>query len=277
MSQVSFIEHERLFYKRQVRSTGTLSRNINFTMSTGNWSWTCQSPPSSTVSCSAHLQCAHGFTYDNSNGNCRPASCTTNANCATGYTCVSGTCSNGGSDPIGGGGGCFVAGTPVLLESGEQKSIETIQVGDRVATYNELSGEVETDEIVEILHHEMALQHLFTFELEDGTSFTANDIHPMYIKSVDYYLSTREIYTKWLQKENVKLYAVNGEELAILNISYSYEFVPVYNLHVKGHGEMQKWKGNPAGHNYYVNGVLVHNANGRQLLSPLERPPVAKN
>jgi hypothetical protein len=224
----------------QLCSVGTLSGSISFVIGSGTWDWTCQEA-ATTANCSASLTCPANYTYNSTTGVCD-------------YT-------GGGTPPPGGGGGggCFIAGTSVLLENGDEIAIEDIKVGDRVTTYNEVTREVVSDEVVQVLHHKIALQHLFTFELEDGTSFTANDIHPIYLKAIDQYVDTSEIYNKWLSKETVMLYSADGNEVAIRNIIYSYEFVPVYNLHVKGQ-EANVWRDAPAGHNYFVNGILVHNA-----------------
>lgn len=64
----------------------------------------------------------------------------------------------GHSPPDGGGGGssggsCFTAGTPILLSDGTTKSIEKMEKGDLVLSYNEESGENQVCQVEETMAH----------------------------------------------------------------------------------------------------------------------------
>jgi hypothetical protein len=50
---------------------------------------------------------------------------------------------------------CFTAGTPILLSDGTTKSIEKMEKGDLVLSYNEESGENQVCRVEETMAHEV--------------------------------------------------------------------------------------------------------------------------
>lgn len=164
--------------------------------------------------------------------------------------------------PFGGGvGGCFPAGTKVTLANGQQMPIELIKVGDRVLSYDEISGKNISTTVHQVLHYDPQPQHLYTFYFEDGTQLVSNDIHPLYLANEARYFKAKQIYAKHLTGDNLELLSSNGETKKVISIDLQSKNIPVYNLEVSGStaytNETTFWG---VGHNYYAEGTLVHNA-----------------
>src|SRR5439155_25445297 len=104
--------------------------------------------------------------------------------CPQGKTCSNGQCV---------GGGCFVAGTPVVMAGGYHQSIDSIQVGDTILAWNEDTRQIFPTTVVEALHHEEKIQTLFEIELEDRRRVTVNDNHPMYVAEDERFIVSREL------------------------------------------------------------------------------------
>jgi hypothetical protein len=117
-------------------ATGNISSNFT-TVSGVGWSWKCTPTAGGTaVSCSvssSYTVICNGTDVVPSNG-CDPTSsliavngrgcCPENA--SPSYACFQ--CAVDPLDPVGGGGGCFVAGTQVSLADGTEKDIEKVQI-----------------------------------------------------------------------------------------------------------------------------------------------------
>ncbi len=156
--------------------------------------------------------------------------------------------------------GCFVAGTQVTLDSGKTKSIEDIQVGELVKTYDEISKTYVDRPVTEAIHHEERIQTLYTFEYGDQT-LTSNHIHRIYLPKDDRYVAAKDIYKRWIAGESLSFQdGTTNTIVPIKHITVEKKVVPVYNLHVSGihdTGETDDlFKPN---HNYLANGVIVHN------------------
>lgn len=157
---------------------------------------------------------------------------------------------------------CFVAGTQVTLESGRTKKIEDIRVGESVITYDEITESMTSSPVKEIFHHETNLSTLFTFHY-GAEVLTSNDQHRFYLPKEDAYMSAAEIYINWKQGKTIHFLSLTNEEVLVKKIDIKEENVPLYNLHVKGRYDDSKapekdWQ-SLANHNYFANGVLVHN------------------
>jgi hypothetical protein len=148
---------------------------------------------------------------------------------------------------------CFVSGTEITLENGDVKNIEDIIVGDIVLTFNESSEEVEGKLVYEILtpiHSD-----LVTIELEDGTKITSTTDHPYYtndlqLKSYDSE-KTNELYKLPTIVSDLKVGDVlrkgeYGSEIVNIQI-HDKDETQTYLLRVEDN------------HNYFANGILVHN------------------
>ncbi len=137
----------------------------------------------------------------------------------------------------GGKGGCFVAGTEILMEDGSVKAIEDIQPGDRILTKKkEFSGELVPGNVVKTLEHYV-----------DGYLIINDDlkITPEHVLFVN---------GRWMTAHEVrlgdKLLGKDGELVEVYNIEESQESVMVYNFEVEEY------------HTYFADGFYVHNQKG---------------
>lgn len=134
---------------------------------------------------------------------------------------------------------CFPAGTEITLHNGDIKNIENITSGDSVLSYN---FEKQTNEAGIVSSVQKSTQQiLIEVELNDGTSISSTALHRVYTKE-----------REWVHMQDVKpgdtLVSNEGEEVNVVSIKSVEKEVEVYQLiDVKDN------------HNYYANGVLVHN------------------
>ena len=152
---------------------------------------------------------------------------------------------------------CFIAGTSIELESGIHKFIENITIGDNVITFNEETKLKETGKVYEILsptHYD-----IITYLLEDGTVVSSTEDHPYYIQDGDQlklkskkpedtnsrYDIDQEVYQIKLQDNMIKS---DGTLSKIIDMTTERsEGTQTYLLRIDHN------------HNFYANGVLVHN------------------
>ena len=132
----------------------------------------------------------------------------------------------------GGGGGCLAAGTMVLTPEGSIP-VEDIQEGEIVLSYNEQTCAIEPNTVYYTTFHSDYDGYLF---INDRLKITEN--HPVY--TTEGLLDAGD-----LSVGNVMM-TIDGEE-TITSISAIYDLTTVYNFEVSGN------------HNYFANGVLVHN------------------
>ena len=135
---------------------------------------------------------------------------------------------------------CFVAGTLVTTEDG-QKPIEEIQIGDKVLSEDETTGEVAVKTVTETYINETdELIHIGV----NGETISATPNHPFYVDKLGWTLA------KNLRAGDV-LVLSNGEYVVIEWIQHEILESPikVYNFEVEDF------------HTYFVgeNSVLVHN------------------
>lgn len=143
---------------------------------------------------------------------------------------------------------CFVAGTPVVAESGDVP-IEQINVGDFVWAWDEASGDVALKRVVETYVNETEeLTHVFV----DGEEIIATPSHPFYCPTKG-----------WTDASHLRagdiLVLVNGEYVVVEKVQHELleRPVKVYNFQVEDY------------HTYYVaSGVLVHNKCSPKNYSP---------
>lgn len=141
---------------------------------------------------------------------------------------------SGGGGGLGGDSGCFTPRTPVTLADGSTKPIGEVAVGDALLVYDEENGAVTRDTITELLIHPGTWDMLLVNgELEVTRRHSI--------------LTARG----WVRAEELTLgdRALAPDDWAEITAiePFSYDD-PVYNLHLSTH------------HNYFVNGMLVHNA-----------------
>lgn len=144
------------------------------------------------------------------------------------FSCFGDTCPEGCSRS------CFVSGTRVLA-SNKYRSIETLKVGDEVATYNFSKKQVINAKIVKIINGTST--HL----IKINNVINVTPEHRFWINS-----------KKWLRIKNVKLgdflFSSKGTKIPIFSLELIERVIPVFNLHLSGHH-----------HTYFAEDVLVHN------------------
>jgi len=135
-----------------------------------------------------------------------------------------------------GGGGCFAAGTQVLMADGKSKNIEDIKVGDHVLTRTETDSKLIKAKVVDT---HIAEENGYLV-LNSDFKVTAN--HIMWING------------KWQEAGNAQigdtLTDTHGQSLTINSIEWQRGKFSVYNL------EVEKY------HTYFAGGVWVHNQKG---------------
>jgi hypothetical protein len=154
---------------------------------------------------------------------------------------------------------CFIAGTKIDLADGSERAIEEIKVGDVVLTYDEVKKKTIVRPVIEVFHHEKTEETLFTFTLSNGKTVTSNDIHPFYIQEREEYLSAQMIYESWRPEKSMSFLDSKERKVSILKIDKTLKKVPLYNLHIRGAYDTGKGQVN-VNHNYFAEGVLVHNS-----------------
>jgi hypothetical protein len=141
---------------------------------------------------------------------------------------------------------CFVAGTKVDTPQGPQE-IQNLKAGDKIYTYNEKTGQVEIDEVVEATIRKQEAYGVV--ELSDGTKLEATPEHPFYLPKKKSWVGATKL------KTGSVLLARSGKLVKVKKVSFSKtKKADVFNLHMKKN------------HNYYAGGILVHNFCGDLMI-----------
>jgi hypothetical protein len=133
------------------------------------------------------------------------------------------------------GGGCFVAGTKVLMANGERKNIEDIEVGDKVKTFkNPLNRKLDTG-TVQRTWRRSASEYLV---INDKIKVTPE--HQVFVND--------QFKQASLIRKGDWLLTSQGEKIRVRSITLEKEIIPVYNLKIEPQNT------------YFAAGVYVHNA-----------------
>lgn len=157
------------------------------------------------------------------------------------------------TDPVYTGGGCFIAGTKILMVNGSYKNIEDIKENDLIISYDEINNKFVIDKVIKLLIHHNTSQ-LMTLILEDGTKIKSTLSHPFLTingwKTIDLNMAFKE-HSILCQKLKIGDILV-GQNHNSKIIDILYENCPInydtYNLFVKKY------------HTYIANNYIVHNA-----------------
>lgn len=136
-------------------------------------------------------------------------------------------------------GGCFVAGTQVLLPDGTTKHIEDVEVGTVVCSFN-FAGMLRESVVSEI--YATQSNNIVTVTTDQG-SVTTTEQHPFYAGDGKFVNAGK------LETENVVYMYSEGEAKAVkvTAVSRSDRKVDVYNITAEEHAT------------YFANGYAVHN------------------
>lgn len=148
---------------------------------------------------------------------------------------------------------CFVAGTEILLADGDVKNIENISKGDVVLTYDFKENKSEANNVLNVFSKQV--EETVKYSFSNGISLQATVDHPIYVlekgwasyddsKSNSLY-SLESSVQKIEKGDKIKL--IDGE-VELIDIEVINESSVVYNLQEVEHN-----------HNYFANGILVHN------------------
>ena len=133
---------------------------------------------------------------------------------------------------------CFVAGTPVLMADGSRKPIQTVMVGDLVATFDEPIGATSEGRVVNTFHRTVG--RLITVRA-GGDLIRATPEHPFHVDG------------QWVTAQHLKkgdrFTGNNGTAPTVTEVGAVDTLSVVHNIEVAAH------------HNYFVGerGILVHN------------------
>ncbi|KAA9002428.1 type IV secretion protein Rhs [Paenibacillus spiritus] len=135
---------------------------------------------------------------------------------------------------------CFVAGTKAQTDEGE-KNIEDIEVGDKVLSKDEETGEVAYKEVTATMNHET--DEIYQIHVGDQVIESTFN-HPFYVKDKGW------TFVKDLKVGDL-LVQSDGNTLEITSIEMLHKHVTVYNMTVDEF------------HTYFVSdlGIWVHNTN----------------
>lgn len=147
---------------------------------------------------------------------------------------------------------CFVEGTSILLPDGSSKTIETVQVGEEVLTYNFKKQNSEARKVGG--KTKKLVERTVEYTFEDGTKLRATHDHPLYSSTKGWisrdpnFTSTKYQLTTSLAEVGDTVVKSDGSSVAISNLAVINEDVLVYNL-----------VSIEANHNFFANEFLVHN------------------
>lgn len=152
---------------------------------------------------------------------------------------------------------CFIEGTGILMESGEQKVIEQIKVGDVIKTYNFNTKMIENKKVLHIdnpIHY-----HFVKMYFSNNVINVNTEDHPYYVKgkgwaSFNPHL-TKSNYNLDVKKIEINddVYFYDDKEGSLINIKLIKlekinKKLRTYNL-----SEVED------NHNFFANKILVHN------------------
>lgn len=139
--------------------------------------------------------------------------------------------------------GCFAAGTSVLMANGAEKPIETIQIGDKIASFNELTQSASQGVVMKTHRHPPA--RIVRLKLANGRILRVTREHRLFVEG-------RWIRVEALEPGRQCLCAMDEglclSAVPIVSIEPEEKTEEVYNLSVLDH------------HTYFAEGTVVHNA-----------------
>jgi len=149
------------------------------------------------------------------------------------------------------GGTCFLAGTKVAMGDGSYKNIESVQIGDRVKSYDEQTGEIIDCKVTHVFHHSTEEMTDYYLVINNNLRVTPN--HRFYSDG------------NWVEAGDLRIGdplfpREEDKEYNVYSIDRIYERATSFDLEVE------------RCHTYFVSidnsvDVLVHNAEGDYIES----------
>lgn len=134
---------------------------------------------------------------------------------------------------------CFVAGTAVIMANGAALPIEDVDVGDKVLSYNEDTGEQTVGVVTGTIVSDA--KGVYELVFSDGDQIRATAEHPFYVSGEGWHPAAE-------LEPGDQVKSAEGEPTTLLSTEYLPGKIRVYNLQVDND------------HTYYAGkGKLVHN------------------
>ena len=146
---------------------------------------------------------------------------------------------------------CFVAGTKITMADGSLKNIEDIVEGDKVLSYDEISGEIVEAEVgYRTINTYVKNMAILTFS--DGSTVNVTAGHAWLTKNGWHSIENVGGYDTMVVGDEIK--TVDGwKTLTNIEIYIPTEPVIIYNLHIKDSEDGRYC------HNYFAEGGCAHN------------------
>ena len=149
---------------------------------------------------------------------------------------------------------CFVSGTKITMEDGNEKNIEEICIDDVVLSYNEEKGIIEPKKVVNLnspIHDD-----LVEYTLSNGTKIISTFDHPYYVNGLQL-ASYRPNWTNERYDLPTEVISIKvDDEFNLLNESR----VKIESILELDRVDTQTYIFSVDGNrNFYANGILVHN------------------
>lgn len=148
---------------------------------------------------------------------------------------------------------CFVEGTLISLADGGIKNIKDIQVGDVVLSFNENENIIQSNIVLSVRNK--SSKSLIKYSFANGVVTKSTDDHPYYVNGYNISsfnpLVTTEKYGFETEVNQINIgdtvNLADGNTTYIEDIEVLFDEEQVYTFEVENN------------HNYYANGILVHN------------------
>lgn len=133
---------------------------------------------------------------------------------------------------------CFLEGTMISMSNGDKKPIENINPGEIVYSFDLTSKKIIPNNVVKLLVHPTTVNGYLI--INNDVKVTSN--HEVFVNS-NTWKTAGEL------KIGDKLTSADAKEIQVISIEKVDGTNETYNLHLSG-----------PHHNYFANGILVHNA-----------------
>ena len=175
------------------------------------------------------------------------------------WTCGGDSCSETASY-------CFPEESPVLInEKGLTKQIQELHVGDEILSWSPLANVRFPDRVTHVIRHPAEPRVLLEIRLDNGASLQPTPNHPVWLEEAQAYLPARDIadraYTEaCLNPEGcLHMRTSEGKIARIISIQSIVRNVAVFDIAVAGSQMPDAPTQVGDAHNYFVDGVMVHN------------------
>lgn len=150
---------------------------------------------------------------------------------------------------------CFAPGTQILVSiDGEAKSIETLQKGDTIVSYNIYTDEIYMATIKGVIVNNNTTDIAEVY-FDNGSMLKMNAYHPIYTNNGFHSITKHNGYEELVAGDVCR--TQNGWSTVTNIIRYNSEPIATYNLDVIDVGEDPDYEENDT---FFANGIVVHNA-----------------